>query len=116
MSFKRRTACVAALLVLGTLAYAAGRRFSPDLVAHVVEEMLVQKAAPAMDPAQVRRRLRESAGAITDPELRLQKLLALSQRLEKVQTLAPGELERLLPPAAAEGGRKLMEPFLVPLV
>jgi len=106
MSFKRRTACVVALLGLGAAAYAAGRRFSPDLVSHVVEEMLVQKAAPGTDPAQVRRRLRESTGAITDPELRLQGLLALSQRLEKVQTLAPAELERLLPPARAEGGRK----------
>src|SRR5262245_60526780 len=106
MSFQRRTACVAALLVLGAGVYAAGRRFSADLVAHVVEEMLVQKAPPGSDPAQVRRRLRESTGAILDPELRLQRLLALSQRLEKVQTLEPAELERLLPAAGADGGRK----------
>src|SRR5262245_27867218 len=106
MSFKRRTACVAALLVLGAAAYAAGRRFSPDLVEYVVEEMLVQKALPATDPAQVRRRLRESTGATSDPELRLQQLLALSQRLEKVQTLTPAELERLLPPEGAARGPK----------
>jgi hypothetical protein len=104
MSFKRRTACVALLVVLAAAAYAAGRSFSPDLVAYVVEEMLVQKGAPGTDPAQARRRLRESAGAIQDPELRLQKLLALSQRLEKVQILGPAELERLLPPAEAGGG------------
>jgi hypothetical protein len=106
MSFKRRTACVTALLLICAAAYAAGRRFSPDLVAHVVEEMLVQKAAPGTDPAQVRLRLRESTGAIADPELRLQRLLALSQRLEKVQTLTPAELERLLAPAGAAGGPK----------
>jgi hypothetical protein len=77
-------------------AYAAGRHFSPGIVAYVVQEALVQKAPSGSDPAEIRRRFQALAAEYREPGARLEKLLAISLRLEKLQVLETGELERLL--------------------
>jgi hypothetical protein len=85
--------CLAATLFL--TAYAIAKYYSPSLVAHVVKQALIEKAPAGMSPALVRERFEKLMAA--DPSNdKLEKMLALSNYLEKVQKLTPAELERLL--------------------
>ncbi len=96
MRLKQRLAILGVLAALFFLANGLGRHYSPALIAHVVEEALVEKAPPGTDRAWLHERLaapeKEEGGA----EAYLQRLLAISQRLEKVQSLTGRELQSLL--------------------
>ena len=81
------------LLFLGV--YGIGRHSSPAIVAYVVEQALLQKAPDGIDPRLVRERF-ESWLASASPGSKLLKLIALSSYLEKVQKLAPAEMDGLL--------------------
>ena len=96
MSFRARTAVIALLGTLAATGYGLARRHSPRLVAWVVEEALVQKAPRGTDVAALRRRFRGMVDGIEDPRARLERLLSISQNLEKVQSVAPAELGPLL--------------------
>jgi len=85
--------CFAATFFL--TAYAIAKHYSPSLVAHVVKQALIEKAPAGMSPALVRERFEKLMAA--DPSNdKLEKMLALSNYLEKVQKLTPAEFERLL--------------------
>ena|SRR2546427_9339553 len=96
MTFGGRTMIAAVVAACCVAAYAAGRHFSPRIVAYVVQEALVQKAPSGGDPAEIRRRFQALAAEVREPDARLEKLLAISLRLEKLQVLETSELERLL--------------------
>ena len=81
------------LIFLG--AYWIGRRYSPTIVAYVVEEALIQKAPDEVGPEQAKRRFQAWLDA-SKPEDKLMKLLDLSKYLEKMQKLSVLELEQLL--------------------
>jgi hypothetical protein len=87
------------LLCLGILAcgaYAITRFYSIILVTYVVEESLIQKAPDGADTAQIRARFQELVDSLPDRRSRLQRLIEMSQVLEKVQRLDPVGMERLL--------------------
>ena len=107
MTLKRRL-IVAGLLTGSALAMlAAARLYSVPLIAYVVEEALVQKLPAGTDPLVVRRRFQALVAALPDRQRKVEKLLAMSQYLEKLQTLDRQELEWLLTrnPAEPPAGR-----------
>lgn len=103
ITFKQRVTVLGLLALLFLAAYGAARAYSPAIVAYVVEQALVQKAPEGMSPILVRERFRALL-ASTPQELKMLKLLALSNYLEKVQRLTPVELDRLLKPDGTAAG------------
>jgi len=85
--------CLAAALFLAV--YLTAKYYSPTLVAHVVKQALMEKAPVDMSPILVGERFEKLLAAIPSDD-KLEKMLALSNYLEKVQKLTPAELERLL--------------------
>ncbi len=89
------------LMILGLLAlitmalYGLGRFYSPSLMTYVVKQTLIEKAPPGTDNAMLKRRF-EAVFSHRPTEDKLQRLLRLSQYLEKVQELTRPELELLL--------------------
>ncbi len=96
MSFRQRAAIVGVLAVIALAVYGAARHYRHTLVIYVVEQSLMQKAPPGSDPALLAMRLRALLASIPDNNERFAKVLAISQEIEKVQTLTPQELEQLL--------------------
>jgi hypothetical protein len=89
--------CLVAVLFLAT--YAVGRYYSPMLVYYVVTEALIEKAPAGTDPAWLRSRISALRPvSSSDNRKRLNRLLVISQRIERVQKLTPSELEDLLGP------------------
>ena len=84
---------ILALLALG--AYGAASYYSTDLIAYVVEQALIQKLPAGADPAEFHRKLRSLLAASPDRQVKLAKLLQMSQYMEKVQRLSQAELEAL---------------------
>ncbi len=66
------------------------------MVAYVVEETLIQKAPAGMDPHVLRSRLESRLAVCPDKATRLQRLMEIAQKLERVQTLTPEQLESVL--------------------
>lgn len=91
MTIKKRASILSALLALALILYCAARHYSSDLVYHVVEQSLIQKAPPDIDPPAARRRLEAIILAEPDKKARLQRLLRISEYLEKIQRLTPEE-------------------------
>lgn len=109
MNFKQRTIVLACLAAVFALCYAVARLYSERLVAFVVEEALVRKVPPGVDAVEVRRRFEALGRALPDARARLESFLELSRRVEKVQRLEPGELDRMLagPVPAGKNKREL---------
>ena len=84
------------LIVLSSFLFGAANYYSPSLVLYVVEQTLVQKAPAGTDPALTRERLHTLLAAAPDQNAKMTRLLRISEQLEKVQHLTPGELDRLL--------------------
>lgn len=101
MNLSRRLAVFLAVAGLFLAAYAAGKHYSPLLVHYVVTEALIEKAPAGTDPAALRNRMAALRPAPGDGGESMTTLLAISQRLEKVQRLSPGEIEEILAAAAA---------------
>lgn len=101
MDLSRRLAVFLAVAVLFLAAYAVGKHYSPLLVHYVVTEALIEKAPAGTDAAVLRNRMAALRRVRGDGGESLMKLLAISQRLEKVQRLDPGEMEEILAAATA---------------
>jgi hypothetical protein len=96
MKFKLRL-MVAGMCACISLAFlVTAKRYSARLIAYVVEEAIIQKLPAGEDPSLMRARFRALISDLPDREARLEKLLTMSQYLEKLQMLDPQELERLL--------------------
>jgi len=97
MTIQRRLMLVAALSFSVLVLYGVARHYSPFLVFHVVEQSLVQKVPAGIDSAQLRDRLHTFLSSAPDQDKKMERLLRISEYLEKVQYLAPEELDVLLP-------------------
>ncbi len=104
MNFQRRAAIVGLLAVIGLAVYCAGIVYSQALVVYVVEQSLVEKAPAGTDSALLRARFHAMLASVADKKLKLARVLAMSQDLEKVQTLTPQEVEQML--SVASKGRR----------
>jgi hypothetical protein len=96
MGLSQRLAVLSFLAVLFLTTYATGRYYSPMLVYYVVTEAFIEKAPAGADSVWLRSRMSALRPAWTGNSARLERLLAISQRLEKVQKLTRGEMEDLL--------------------
>jgi hypothetical protein len=96
VTLKRRLIVAGIAVSLAAAILVTAKRFSVSLIAYVVEEALVQKLPAGTDPPVVRREFRTLIAGVPDEKLKLEKLLTLSQYMEKLQTIERPELERLL--------------------
>lgn len=90
------------ILILGLMGVAAvgvyltAKLYAGSIVAYVVEETLIQKAPPGVDPRLLRTRLESRLAACPDRTARLRRLMEIAQTLERTQRLTPGQLENVL--------------------
>ncbi len=96
MPFHLRLAVIAALATGALIAYGTSRYYSTALITCVVEQALLQKLPQDVDPAMVHNRFNSLLSAMPNRQARLEKLLSMSQYLEKLQRLTPRELDELL--------------------
>ena len=96
MTLRRRMAVGAFLAGTALAVLALARYRADDIVAHVVENALMQKLPEGADRAAVHFRFRQALGSTGGKEEKLVWLLDLSRFLEKRQVLSSDELERLL--------------------
>ncbi len=96
MTIQIRSLIVGTLFAFALVLYGAAKYYSPALIRYVVEQSLMQKAPSGTDPAQLHQRLQAHLSTASDQNAQLKRLLRISEYLEKVQHLAPGELDRLL--------------------
>ena len=95
MSFKARSWVMAILAILAVGSYWGARHYSPVLISYVVEETFIRKAPEGISPDQARQRFRDYLGSLPEGRIRVERLLAVSQHLEKIQKLSLPEFERL---------------------
>jgi hypothetical protein len=96
MTLKRRLMVAGFSACLALTAVLTAKRYSVPMIAYVVEEAVIQKLPAGEDPSLIRARFRGLISRIPDRQVRLEKLLSMSQYLERLQMLEPQELERLL--------------------
>jgi hypothetical protein len=96
MTFPNRLAVVGILAVLALLVYGAATHYSEELVSYVVEQALLQKLPPDSDSDQAINQFRHLLSTLPSRQAKLEKLIYLSQYLEKLQILTPQELDQLL--------------------
>ena len=95
MTIQKRALIMLALLAFALTLYCVGRYSSPYLIYHVVEQSLIQKAPPFIDSTTARVRLESLIGTEPDKKVRMQRLLKISEYLEKTQRITPEEWNSL---------------------
>ena len=98
MTVQKRLITACTLLAFASILYGAGRHYSPALIRYVVEQSLIQKAPSGADPVYLQNRLRAILSKIPDRDAQTQRLLQISEYLEKVQFLTPEDLDSLMAP------------------
>ncbi len=96
MTIRGRSIIIAVLLAVSSCLYGAARCYAPILALHVVEQTLLQKAPEGISKSRLRERFHALLAQAQDPAAKMARLFAISERLEKAQTLTPEELEELL--------------------
>jgi len=95
MTIQKRASILSALLALALVLYCTARYYSPNLIHHVVEQSIIQKAPPGIDASMARLRLEELVRAEPDKKALIQRLLRISEYLEKTQRLTSEEWDKL---------------------
>lgn len=96
MPFRRRLGIIGTVAFGAVIAYGTARYYSTSVIAYVVEHALLQKLPTRSDPDLVRERFQRLLSSLPDRQARLEKLLNMSQYLEKLQELSPQEMDELL--------------------
>jgi len=96
MNVQKRLITACTLLAFASILYGAGRHYSPALIRYVVEQSLIQKAPSGADPVYLQNRLRAILSKIQNRDAQTQKLLQISEYLEKVQFLTPEDVDSLM--------------------
>lgn len=106
MTLRKRAAILGFVALAFLAVYGSARHYSPLLVSYVVEQTLIEKAPDGVTPEAVDKRFGVLMESLPDGKKKMEKLLFLSQYLEKIQRLTPEELEHLLPVQTMAAGRK----------
>jgi len=85
-----------ALLAIASVLYGVARYYSPSLILYVVEQSLAQKAPAGTSLVLLHERLRALLSTAPDQNAKMERLLQISQYLEKVQYLTREELDELV--------------------
>ena len=96
MTIQNRSKFLVAIFVFVLIIYGTAKYYAPPLILYVVEQSLTQKAPAGTDSAQLHERLHAYLSETTDQNVRMEKLLRISQHLEKVQQLTHEELDELI--------------------
>ena len=96
MTIQKRAMVVVVLLAMASVFYGVARYYSPSLILYIVEQSLIQKAPSGTDMIRLRAHLHEVLSATPGQKAKMEKLLRISEYLEKVQILTPEELDRLM--------------------
>ncbi len=96
MTIRNRSLVLGLLLVIGLGLYGAAKQYSPSLVLYVVEQSLIQKAPAGVNVSRLHERFRARVFSAPDNASRMERLLVISQYLEKVQHLTVQQLDELL--------------------
>jgi hypothetical protein len=102
MNLRRRLTVLAMLAASFLALYGLGRYYSPALVRYVVIQTLLEKAPAGTDPAWVRSRVTAIADASAEDMSATARMLAISQKIEKIQKLTAEQMRELL--GADSGG------------
>jgi hypothetical protein len=101
MTIRNRSLLIASFFAIASVLYGAAKYYSPSLVLFVVEQSLLQKAPKGIDPASIHERFQACFSAEHDRKSQMQKLLQVSEYLEKTQNLSLEQLDNLLTPNTA---------------
>ena len=96
MTIQKRASILSALAALVLILYCAAAYYSSNLIFHVVEQSLIQKAPSDIKASEVRRRLETLVHSEPNKKARLQRLLNISEYLEKVQRITHEEWELIV--------------------
>jgi hypothetical protein len=96
MAIKQRLIIIGIVASLFLTVLVIAISFSPQLIAHIVEHTLLEKAPEGTDPERLSQRFRDALNRAPDEEAQLQLLLTMASRLEKVPRWSPQELSDLL--------------------
>jgi len=96
MTIRKRSLIMGSLLAVASVFYGAARHYSPFIVEYVVEQTVIQKAPSEIDRASLHSRFRALLSTAPSNPVKMERLLRISEYLEKVQSLTPGELEDLM--------------------
>jgi hypothetical protein len=96
VTLQKRSLTIGLLLAFALILYGTAKYYSPALIFYVVEQSLIQKAPSGMDSVTLHERLRALIAKEPDQNAQMKRLLQISGYLEKVQHLAPGDLDKLL--------------------
>ena len=107
MTIQRRSLVLGSLLVIALIFYGAAKYYSPSLIFYVVEQSLLQKSPSGIDPSSLRERFHTSISTVPDKNSKMERLLRISEYLEKVQRLSFEELNQLLAIEKPEKSRVL---------
>ena len=98
MAAQKRLIIACALVAFASILYGAGRHYAPSLIQYVVEQSLIQKAPSGTDPVYLQSRLRAILSKTPDRDAQTQRLLQISEYLERLQFLTPEDLDILMAP------------------
>jgi hypothetical protein len=96
MTISKRSLVIGSLLVCASVLYGAAKYYSPSLVRYVVEQSLLQKAPSDTSTASLHERFIALLSAAPDKNTQMERLLRISEYLEKVQRLNFEQLDQLL--------------------
>ena len=103
MTIQKRSLVIGSLFVFASVLYGATKHYSPSLIRYVVEQSLIQKAPPGTNPASLHERVHALLSAAPDKKNQMERLLRISEYLEKVQRLNFEQIDQLL---AVDGPEK----------
>jgi hypothetical protein len=96
MTIRKRSIAIGLLFVCASVLYGAAKYYSPSLVRYVVEQSLLQKAPSGTNNASLHERFSALLSAAPDKDTQMERLLQISEYLEKVQRLNFEQLDQLL--------------------
>jgi hypothetical protein len=96
MTIKRRSLVIGSLLVFASVLYGAAKYYSFSLVRYIVEQSLLQKAPSGANPDSLQERVNALLAASPNKDTQMERLLRISEYLEKVQRLSFEQLNQLL--------------------
>ncbi len=96
MTIQKRSIVIVMMFASASILYGAAKYYSSSIILYVAEQSLIQKSPRGTDPAELHQRLSALLSMASDQKAKMEKLLRMSESLEKVQHLSPEELDKLL--------------------
>ncbi len=96
MTIQKRSLILGSIFVVALALYGAARYYSPVITYYVVEQSLIQKAPKGVNVVELRAQFRAYVQATPDKKSQMQRLLRVSENLEKVQQLTVEQLLELI--------------------